>query len=344
MQRLRVYDIYREIYVEPSRQAVELALEYGYLPYMVQRYIDMLGPREAVELLEAFEKPVRQVVRANTLLVEPGELKTRLESLGFRLEEIPWAPGSFWVAEAPRSPSIGSTHEYLKGFYYVHRDATSLIPVLLLLGDGYKGDVLDACAAPGGKATFTAQILKERGGGTVYANDYVLYRLKSLIGHVLRMKLDNIVVTWGNAAELPGRVGRRFKRILLDAPCSGEGRISVDPGRKTRTSILDLAIMVKREVELLGSLIDMLDEEGVIAYSTCSIAPEENEYVVAKILESRRDVEVADPGPLPFNHSRWLTSYRSMEYPRELEKCIRIWPHRHGLFGFTTCLLKRVGA
>jgi len=339
---LRIHEIYREIYVEPSKHAVELALKYGYLPYMVQRYIDMLGVDEAQELLEAFEKPVRPVVRTNTLLIEPGELKGRLESLGFRLEEIPWAPGSYWVSSLPRSPTLGSTHEYLKGYYYVHRDATSLLPVLLLLRD-YTGDVLDACAAPGGKATFMAQILKERGNGVVYANDYVLYRLKSLIGHVMRMKLDNIVVTWSNAVNIPGKLPRRFKRILLDAPCSGEGRISVDPKRKARTSILDLAILVRREIELLSKLIDSLDEDGILAYVTCSIAPEENEYVVSKVLESRHDIEIVEPGVKLLEYSPWLTSYRGIEFPEELRKCIRIWPHKHGLFGFTTCLVRRTG-
>lgn len=338
---MKLYEIYRDIYLEPSKQAVELALRYGYLPYMVQRYLEMLGPDEALELLEAFEKPVKPVVRVNTLLIGPGELRERLESLGFQLEEIPWAPGSFWVVKTPRSPTIGSTHEYLKGYYYVHRDASSLIPVLLLLHN-YEGDVLDACAAPGGKATFMAQILKERGKGIVYANDYVLYRLKTLVGHLLRMKLDNIVVAWSNALNLPGKLGRRFKRILLDAPCSGEGRISVDPGRKTRTSILDLAMLAKREILLLDRLIDLLDENGVLAYSTCSIAPEENEYVLSRILNSRSDIEIIEPELKLFNYSPWLTHYRSMEFPRDLEKCIRVWPHRHGLFGFTTCLIRRI--
>ncbi|MCY0868246.1 MAG: RsmB/NOP family class I SAM-dependent RNA methyltransferase [Desulfurococcus sp.] len=341
---MKLYDIYREIYTEPSSNAVELALRYGYLPYMIQRYIDMLGYNETLELLEAFTKPVKPVVRTNTLLIQPSELKGRLEKLGFQLEEIPWAPGSFWVVKAPGSPSIGSTHEYLKGYYYVHRDATSLIPVILLLGDGYRGDVLDACAAPGGKTSFIAQILKERDGGIVYANDYVLYRLKSLIGHVMRMKLDNVVVTWSDAVKLPSRIGKKFKRILLDAPCSGEGRISVDPGRKTRTSILDLAVMVKREIKLLDSLINALDEDGVLAYSTCSIAPEENEYVVSRILEKRGDIVIVEPSVKLFEYSGWLTSYRNLEFPEEFEKCVRVWPHRHSLFGFTTCLIKRVKA
>ncbi|MEM4224388.1 MAG: RsmB/NOP family class I SAM-dependent RNA methyltransferase [Desulfurococcaceae archaeon] len=335
-----LHEILREIYVEPSREAYELALKYGYLPYMVQRYIDMLGYRVAVLLLESFEKPPKPVVRVNTLLITPKDLKNRLEQLGFQLEEIRWSSEAFHVKRAPHSPSIGATHEYLKGFYYVHKDATSLIPVMLLL-HGYEGDVLDACAAPGGKATYIAQILKSRGKGVVYANDLVLYRLKSLVGHVMRLKLDNVVVLWSDARKLPMKIGRTFDRVLLDAPCSGEGRISVDPGRKTRTSVLDLAIMVKREIELLWSLVDIVSEGGIIAYVTCSIAPEENEYVVNEVLRGKGGLEVVEPPLRLLDYSKGLTEYRNLKFSEEMEYCIRIWPFKHELFGYYICLLRK---
>lgn len=332
-------EIYRDIYVEPSREAYDLALRYGYMPYMVQRYIDILGPRDAIKLLDVLERPVKQVVRTNTILVEPSKLKRRLEGLGFELEQIPWSRESFWVSRSPSSPTLGSTHEYLKGYYYVHRDATSLIPVLMLTHD-YSGDVLDACAAPGGKATYLAQTLK-KGGGLVYANDLVLSRLKTMIGHFMRMKLDNAVVTWSDARKLRARLIKKFKRVLLDAPCSGEGRISIDPGRKSRTSLLDLAIMVKREVELLNTLLDLVEPKGLLAYITCSIAPEENEYVVNTVLANRGDFEVVEPPRKALDYSGGLTEYRHLKFLPELENCIRIWPHIHRLFGYSICLLQR---
>lgn len=338
-----VEEIFRDIYVEPGGEARELALRYGYLPYMVERYIMMLGREGALQLLESFEKPVKPVVRTNTLRIRPSELRSRLEELGFRLVEVEWAPGSFRVVEAPSSPTIGSTHEYLKGYYYVHRDVSSLLPVILLLHN-YTGDVIDACAAPGGKATYMAQLLAEKGGGLVYANDLVLHRLRSLIGHAMRMRLPNIVVLWSDARKLPRLLrGKLFKRGLLDAPCSGEGRIMADPGRKTRTTLLDLAILVKREIELLYAFFDLVEPGGIIAYSTCSIAPEENEYVLTKVMELREDAEVVEPPVKLFNYSPWLSEYGRHVFPKELSRCIRMWPHIHGSFGFTTCLLKKVG-
>jgi NOL1/NOP2/sun family putative RNA methylase len=338
--RLELYEIYRDIYIEPTREAYELALEYGYLPYMIQRYIDILGYKEALELIRAFEKPVKPVVRTNTLLVTSSELKNRLQQLGFKLEEISWAQGSFWVIEKPKSPTLGATHEYLKGYYYVHRDASSLIPVLLLLYE-YSGDILDACAAPGGKATYAAQILKQRGSGVVYANDLVLYRLRALIGHIMRMKLDNIVVTWSDARILHSKLKRKFNRILLDSPCSGEGRISIDPSRKRKTSILDLAILVKREIELLSSLVDLLEPGGILAYVTCSIAPEENKYVVNYVIRAKSGFKLIEPPIKLLNYSKGIIEYRNLKFSEEVENCIRLWPHIHGLFGYTICLVRR---
>ena len=341
MSRIKdLYEIYREIYVEPSKEAWHLAAEYGYLPYIVQRYIDMLGLDGAIRLIEAFKHPPKPVVRVNRTLIEPAQLEQRLRSLGFQLDKIPWSDNAYWVVKSPESPTIGSTHEYLKGYYYVHRDATSLLPVILLMHE-YSGDVLDACAAPGGKTTHIAELLKLRGGGLVYANDLVLYRLRALIGHVMRLKLDNVVVMWSDARKLPQKIGRKFARVLLDAPCSGEGRISVDPTRKTKTSLLDLAIMVRREIELLWSLVDVVEPGGILAYVTCSIAPEENEYVVSEVLSKKGGLELVEPPVRPLKFSKGLTEYRGLKFHPETEKCLRVWPFEHGLFGYAICLLRR---
>ncbi|WP_448579395.1 RsmB/NOP family class I SAM-dependent RNA methyltransferase [Thermosphaera sp.] len=333
-----VLKILKEIFVKPSEKAFELSSKYRVLPYMAERYVRMLGEEEAVELLKSFEKPVKPVIRVNTLLVDPDTLKSSLEAKGFRLERISWFENAFKIQEAPEQPSPGATIEYLKGYYYLHRDSSSLLPVLLLTHE-YKGDVLDACAAPGGKTTFLAE--RVHGKGFVYANDLVLRRLRSLIGHITRMRVESVVVSWSDARKISKVFNRKFERILLDAPCSGEGRISVDPGRRFRTSIYELALMVKREIELLDSLINLLDDDGIIAYSTCSIAPEENEYVVSKILRKRSDVEVAPPPVKLFNYSSWIKKYGDLLFHEELEKCVRLWPHVHGTFGFTTCLLRK---
>lgn len=333
-----VSSILREISIKPSDESIELAFENGFLPYMIERYLRMLGKNGAIKLLDSFKQSVKPVIRVNTRLVDPEKIEKALIEKGFVLERIPWYHGAFRVLDAPEKPSLGATFEYLKGYYYLHRDSSSLVPVILLTHE-YQGNVLDACAAPGGKATFLAERIGDH--GVVFANDLVLRRLKSLIGHVARMRLENISIMWSDARKLPGKLTRKFERILLDAPCSGEGRISVDPGRRNRTSMYELALLVKREIELLDSLIKLLENDGIIAYSTCSIAPEENEYVLSKILQARSDIEIIPPPVTLFNYSPWITRFGDIEFPKEFEKCIRLWPHVHGTFGFTTCLLRK---
>ena len=328
-----------DIMVKPSQLASSIAKKYGYRPYMVERYLEILGYEETVKLLEAFEKPLKPVVRCNDLRIDCDELVNSLEKLGFKLKHIPWSIHGYRVVAEPSSPSIGSTHEYLKGYYYVHRDAAPLIPGILLVWGGFKGRVLDACAAPGGKATQIAQLMM--GEGLVVANDLVLYRLKALIGHVLRMGFNNIVVTWSDLRKVPEIHGLKYERILLDVPCSGEGTIMFDPGRKKRTSIRDLAGIVEREIELLESAIKLLKPRGLLAYVTCSIAPEENEYVVYRVLEKHPEVAIAKPLVKLFNWDPWIKNFHGLEFPRDYDYCIRTWPHRHGLMGFTTCLLTR---
>lgn len=333
---LSIENIYREIYVEPSELASKLASKYGYQPYMVQRYLSILGLENTIKLLDIFNKNLKPVIRTNTKLIDSDKLINRLEKIGFSFEEIRWVYNSYRVVKQPDSPTIGSTHEYLKGYYYVYRDSASLLPPFILIYD-YKGDVLDICAAPGGKTIFIALEIGDK--HIVYANDIALYRLKTLVNHLARMKISNVKVTWSDARKLPYLLKKKFQRILLDAPCSGEGIIMFDPGRKTKTSLRDLSIIIKREIELLNSALEILDENGLLVYTTCSIAPEENEYVVSKILELRNDVDIVKPVVKLFDWYSGLKSCGKLVFNKNTENCVRIWPHVHNMIGLTMCIL-----
>ncbi len=125
---------------------------------------------------------------------------------------------------------------------------------------------------------------------------------------------------------------------MLDAPCTGEGVIARDPSRKTSRKPKDLALMHKVQVVLLDRALDSLKRGGELVYSTCSIAPEENEMVIDAILKSREDVEVVDGGEAG---SPGITKYFGFEFPFA-NKCRRLWPHVHGSEGFFVCKLKKV--
>ncbi|MEM1734459.1 MAG: RsmB/NOP family class I SAM-dependent RNA methyltransferase [Desulfurococcaceae archaeon] len=330
--------VFREIFVTPSSRAEELASKYGYFKYMIERYLKLYGYQDTLRLLESMEKKLKPVVRINTRFVELDYAYSKLIDHGFELRDIDWYPYAFRILEKPEKPSIGATHEYLKGFYYVHRDAAPLIPVILLLYD-YSGDVLDACAAPGGKTTFIAELLNN--SGIVYANDLVLYRLRSLVSHILRMKLNNVVVTWLDATKIKDVFRRKFDRVIVDAPCSGEGVIMLDPSRKRKTKQRDLARLVVKQIKLLNSLLDVLNNDGILIYTTCSIAPEENEYVVSKILEFRNDVDIIEPFIKLIDWDHGIRKFHRLKFDDRVSRCIRITPFKHEMIGLTLCLITK---
>ncbi|MEM4970619.1 MAG: RsmB/NOP family class I SAM-dependent RNA methyltransferase, partial [Sulfolobales archaeon] len=250
---------------------------------------------------------------------------------------LEWAVGAYEVVRSPKSPSIGATHEYLKGYYYLHRDPSPLIPPLNMdLEPGL--EVLDTCAAPGGKATYIAQLIQDQ--GLIIANDISLNRLRALISNIARMGFKNIAVMRGDARKIHRILAKKFERILVDAPCSAEGYIMIDPSRKRKTGVKELAALVKREIEILASAIELLKSGGILVYSTCSIAPEENEYVISKILEIYdEELEIVEPRINIW--SRGINDIWIKDLNPDARKCIRTWPHKHYMGGSFACVIKK---
>ncbi len=325
-----MHDIFN---VKPGPEAERLAAKYGYLPYMVERYFEIFGSRsETVRFLEACEKPLRRSIRCNTLRIDCGSLRRRLEARGFSLKPIPWAPHGFWVldGEAP----LGATPEYLLGYYYIQGPA-SMLPAYSL-SPSPSDLVVDMAAAPGGKTTQIAQLMGNR--GAILAVDVSRPRIRALRANLGRMGVTNTVVVRMDARRLV-LLKDRFSRILLDAPCTGEGLIPLDPSRKTSKTLEDLRRASELQAELLWTAAEIAVPGGVIVYATCSIAPEENEYVVARVLERRSDLEIIDAG-IPVGLPG-LSEYRGMVF-EEADKCRRLYPHIHGTEGFFLCrLVKR---
>ena len=341
MRKVSAEEVLNDIYFDDiSAEARELAKRYGYLPYMVQRYIDMLGIEETKELLQTFEelRPY-PVIRCNYLRIDCGELVRELNAMGFDFEPLEWCNYCYRVVSQPSSPTIGATHQYFKGYYFVYRDASPTIPPIVQAPKA--GDiVLDMCAAPGGKATHLLQLMEDR--GLLIANDKALSRIPALLSHLYRMGFKSFIVINDDGRNLPRYLANTFDSVLVDAPCSAEGGIMFDPSRKTRTSINDLAKLVAREIELLAAGIELAKPGGVIVYSTCSIAPEENEYVIMRILEMYKGIVRVESIDIPGSWSPGLRQFRNLEFPRDVTNCIRVWPHRHRMEGFFVCKLRKL--
>jgi len=320
-----------------SSRVEEVASSYGYLSYMVTRYLEMLGSwEEVIELLKAFEGDLVKSIRVNTLRFgDPREVIERLEALGYSFTPVPWERYSYTVVRSGRVP-LGATHEFLLGGYYLYRGLASLLPPLALRPTD-SDRVLDVAAAPGGKTTHIAQLMEGR--GLVVAVDVDRERFRALRSNLERMGVENVV-----ALRMDGRLvhkvfGRFFTKALLDAPCTGEGLIQLDKSRKVKTSFDDLVRAHRLQVELLKATVEAVAPGGLVLYSTCSIAPEEDEFTVAEVLESSSRVEVVDL-PLELDLLPGLSEYFRVRLPEDLRRCRRIYPHKHGMEGFFLCLLR----
>ena len=218
------------------------------------------------------ERP-RKSIRVNTIKISSKELVKKLEENGWKLERIPWFEDGFFVEVSPRS--LTRTFEYYLGFYYI-QEASSMIPPLVL--DPKPGEIiLDLCAAPGSKTTQMAAMMRNE--GLIIANDNNLNRLKALRGNLQKCGVVNCVVTYMNG-KFFWKKGLKFKKILLDVPCSGSGSIVTTWRIMEEWSEGLIRSLGNLQKMLLVSACRCLEKEGVIVYSTCSMEPEENEEII----------------------------------------------------------------
>jgi len=320
---------------ERREKAKELAKAHGYLQYMIERYISLWGEEDTLRFIEACEQPIRTSIRVNTLRASISAAQHRLMNKGVVLEKIPWLDEGFYADYGDSSP--GALLEHMLGFYYV-QGVPSMTAVNVL--DPQLGEtVLDLAAAPGGKTTHIAQIMKNT--GMVVAVEQDRQRMISLRSNIIRCGATNTLVLRGDARKLD-RLPFKPDRILLDAPCSGEGLIPLDPSRKTSKTMADIRFCATREDEMLEAAVNALAEGGTMVYSTCSIAPEENEYIVDDILKRHPEIEVLRI-PTEFGSPGYSEPY-GVQLNKSLALARRFLPHLHGTEGFFICkMMKKRG-
>jgi len=302
---------------------VRLAEKYGYLPYMITRYEEIFND-ELTRFLEGNEREIPASIRCNDLKIPCITLTEKLREKGVILSPIPWAPHGFWIHRSPIN--IGSTHEYLRGYYQIQR-AASMLPVYIL-NPKESEIVLDAAAAPGVKTTQMAQLMKNR--GVIIAVDISRERMKALRSNIARLGVHNVIAIRIDLRKFNTSI--KFNKVLLDAPCTGEGLIPIKPGRKRSRTINDLRKLGLLQVEMLLKALDLVQEGGTIVYSTCSIAPEENELVIDTVLKIHKHASITKiQSPIG---SRGLIKYFNLEFTYDLRYAIRLYPFKHGTEGF----------
>jgi NOL1/NOP2/sun family putative RNA methylase len=309
-----------------SVESVSLSAKYGYDEWLVSRFLEYVP--NVKDFLSKMERKPTQYIRVNTLKTSKADLMRRLQSKGFELKSTVM-PEVLAVKKAPLV--TGATTEYLLGHYYI-QDLSSCMAVEAL--DITPGQlVLDVAAAPGGKTTFIAQKMNNR--GAIIAIEPNGRRARSMSFNLARCGVHNTCILKTDALQVVD-FEMKFDRVLLDAPCSCEGVIAKDPSRKISHTPQDVDYCSRMQQRLIQAAASSVKPDGIMVYSTCSFAPEENEMVVDRLLQdfSNITVESIEYG------SSGLTRFGDLIFDDQLRNARRLYPHLHNTTGFFIARLR----
>jgi NOL1/NOP2/sun family putative RNA methylase len=265
--------------------------------------------------------------------IDTEALTRRLHDQGFRLRPIDGMPAFLQVEEAPYPVSF--TLEHWLGLVYVQQASTGVAaPALNPRRDER---ILDLCAAPGGKTTHIAELMEGR--GALVASEINEGRIRGLLGNVYRLGHPNVLVVSGDGRAFPEEA--RFHRVLVDAPCSGEGTLRRRGGTPPNQSPSFVRYVTAAQEALLRKAIHVTRPGGIVLYVTCTFAPEENEAVVSKVLQDE-PVEL-EPLDLPVSHAPGLTRFGELRFDARLEGAARVYPHHLDSGGLFLARLRRLG-
>ena len=299
--------------------------------------------RDFAKFNEIIHTGPRSFIRCNTLKIAPDKLLDRLSKKWKVKQLFPEHPEIILVENELGPGELGKAIEHLLGYYYV-QEVSSMMPALAL--EPKPGEfVLDVCASPGSKTGQIAARMNNQ--GTIIANDIKLDRVVILAANLERCGVSNCVVTRLDGVGLCTRFrkeGFLFDKILLDAPCSGEGTLRSSPKTFVMWNPKVVENLGRMQKKMLASALGCLKAGGTLVYSTCTHAPEENEAVVDFALRNF-PVEIQDV-KLPLRCREGITEWDGEKFNDEFKKCCRIYPHDNDSEGFFVAkmrLLEEVG-
>lgn len=312
------------------------------LPEEFQQRFEALCPDHLLDAAQAsFEQPKAPSFRVNQLQAEPAAVVDALTEEGVPVREVAWA-GQAGVAAYQCPPALRDSLTHSRaaeaGDIYIQSLSSMLAPILL---DPQPDEwVLDLAAAPGGKTILLAEMMANQ--GAISAVEPVKSRFFRLKANLDRCGVDNTRVYMKDGRAVGKLKPDSFDRVLLDAPCSSESRLRADdPDSYAHWSLRKVAECARKQRRLAISAFDALKPGGVMCYCTCSYAPEENEAVVAHLLNKREQAEVLEIDPPIANVSAGVTEWQGKTFVEDCDKTLRVWPTRE-MDGFYLALLKKV--
>jgi NOL1/NOP2/sun family putative RNA methylase len=284
---------------------------------------------EAKDFFQTYDRKKTTGLRVNTLKIDIEAFK---KMAPFNLEPVPFCPSGFYVDESEQ-PGKNPLHQ--AGLYYIQEPSAMFVAEVLDPKPGEK--ILDLCAAPGGKTTHIAAKMKH--SGLIVTNDINAKRVKALSENVERLGITNAIVTNEAPEKLAKVFTGYFDRILVDAPCSGEGMFRKDPEAIQYWSPDHVAECAIWQKDILDSAYQMVKEGGTLVYSTCTFSPEENEAQMDHFLKRYSDMDI-----LPIEKKGGISSAVpawSPNHLEQLENAARLWPHQlNGEGHFVAKLIK----
>jgi 16S rRNA (cytosine1407-C5)-methyltransferase len=320
--------------IEPSGSTAE--------EQALKRYRQLLNEQDFAALLDELQQPLRSAIRLNKLKTDP---KTAIEGLGLRygwqLEPVNYCETGWWISKTAGT-SISKTIEHRLGQYYI-QDAASMLPVELFSPDSLPAEaplILDMAASPGGKTTHLVDKIGD--SGLVVANDSSRERLTALRLVLQTWGAINAVVTQFPGEKFGAWYPDTFDRVLLDAPCSMENLRSTESHPMRPISPRERSTLAQRQAKLLESAFQAVRVGGQVVYSTCTLAPEEDEAVLDILLKRYPGaVEISRvEDQLPFR-APGLTEAGGGAFDPTVSNAVRLWPHTSRTSGFFAALITK---
>jgi NOL1/NOP2/sun family putative RNA methylase len=314
--------------------------KYPLKPMFEERMKLLLGD-EFEKFVEFLDKEPICSIRVNELKTSIVELKKKLEDKGWKISQpIKSHPEIIAIDSKLEPGELGRTFEHLLGYYYV-QEISSMLPVIVL---DPKPDerVLDLCASPGSKTTQIASFMKN--SGTLIANEPDFGRMKILSSNLERCGVSNAIITRREGSRFCDELyenGFVFDKILVDAPCSGEGTMRNNPKTAKMWNAYGMKKMSFIQKKLISAAIKILKVGGELVYSTCTYAPEEDEEIIDFVIRRFPDIKI-EKISLPIKHHSGILKWQNKEYLEDVKLCCRIFPFDENTEGFFITKFRKV--